>query len=380
MSLLSHKFILVFSTIAVTSAVQCGDLITSDTVLNSDRNCDCSTLDIGSALAVVGPAKLDLNGHTVSCTDMQSFCISILGQGATIQNGKVMNCSGGVGNFGGFGNTLIKNITATSTDVAFYLSQSDNNRLIDVVAQDNNFAGILVYGNNNLVKNSYSARQLYEGISFAGSNNKAISKTIEDSLEYTCMGVSPIDDLGFRIGVGNVFQGNTVRRCYGYGVYLFASNSKVVDNQFYNTGATSISTQFNNNKITGNFVSGSSEDGIGVFASENTHVANNLIVDAVLDGIDLQPTSSACSVKDNTVTRCGKEGIQVRGDEHIIARNKVSDCLTGIDVIFSADKNRLINNHASGSTLFDLSDASANCGSNVWKGNEGKGNIPCTTS
>jgi parallel beta-helix repeat protein len=183
------------------------------------------------------------------------------------------------------------------------------------------------------------------------------------------MGTAPIDDVSSGTPDRNVFKDNTIRRCNGFGVYVYANNSTVADNKFYFTAGTSIFASFEGNTITGNFITGSGNDGIGLTSGERVVVAGNLIVNSAKDGIDLQPESIRRTVKDNTVNKCGSEGLQVRGDFHIITGNKITKCSTGIEVIVGADNNRLTNNKVSGSTLFDLSDLSANCGSNIWNGN-----------
>jgi parallel beta-helix repeat protein len=62
-------------------------------------------------------------------------------------------------------------VTAHATNIGFYLSESDNNMILSVTAKDNADAGIIVIGNNNLVKDSYARRQQFEGIAFSGDNS-----------------------------------------------------------------------------------------------------------------------------------------------------------------------------------------------------------------
>ena len=78
-------------------AVKCGDTITKNTVLTANLPCKVSP-----ALIVEGPATLDLNGYTFSCTnDEYSQGIAIYGKGATIKNGIVSGCTFGINNPGG---------------------------------------------------------------------------------------------------------------------------------------------------------------------------------------------------------------------------------------------------------------------------------------
>ena len=104
--------------------VQCGSVISDNVKLLEDLECDCK-LGPGStfaALTVVGPAVLDLNGNTVSCTDNSwdtsqtdlSSVISVMGRGGAILNGVVST-----GNFGivlqGDGHHLVEGVTITKT-------------------------------------------------------------------------------------------------------------------------------------------------------------------------------------------------------------------------------------------------------------------------
>ena len=81
----------------------------------------------------------------------------------------------------------------------------------------------------------------------------------------------------------------------------------------------------------------------------------------------------------NTIRRCKAAGLIIMGaKDNTVDGNTVTSCRAGFKANPAAKRNSLLNNRASNSTVFDLIDLSANCGSNVWKGNTGKGNIACT--
>lgn len=360
-------------------AVECGDTVTNSTVLNSDLICTCVN-DL-SVLIVEGPAALDLNGHTVSCSNSDhqgTYCLRIRGNGATIKNGVVSSCHIGVGGFKEINGTLIKDTNATdNTGYGFFIN-GDNNRLIQATARDNFDVGIWFEGNNNQVRDSYVTGSLKAtGFFQWGVNNKVISNTIED-VGYNCIEMYN--------GVGNVIWNNTVRRCGGHGAVVDANSYSLVDNKFYSTGRASIyangwgiNDRNTATRITGNQIINSSGDGIVVAYEDKAVVASNVIVNSAGNGIVLHSPNSRCRVRSNTIRKCGMAGLRVRGaDGNNVTANKISFCTRGINVGLGSNHNRLINNRASNNTLFDLSDLSANCGSNVWKGNDGKGNIPCT--
>ena len=370
------------------SAVKCGDTIKKKTVLKKDLTCNCpgssSDYEYGfAALTVEGPATLDLNGHTVSCSagvgDL-SFCIQINGTGAKIQNGTVSKCYVGVGG-SSFQGALIKDIIAKETAGGFGLfDDSKDNTLLDVTSQDSEIVGIFVGGgDNNRVNGSYVANSLINGIFINGTNNKVISTTVEDVF-FSCVYL----EVG---GARNVIQKNTFRRCGYTGILTYATQSIVAGNKFFSTGAASIYAVSNGDKITGNRITGSGADGIVLDGGKMVVVARNVIVNSSGDGISISSffiQNKRCRVQDNTVKKCGEVGIRIEGDFHNITGNKITSCKAGIEASVGADKNRLIKNNVTQSTgkfdLIDLSGStSSRCGTNVWMGNIGKGNFPCTT-
>ena len=439
--------VLLALTFVTTSAVKCGDSITSKTTLTANLACDClkSKADArGRALlTVVGPATLDLNGHTVSCaTKLLSFtwCVAIVGDGATVQNGTVTGCGFGVAsrydddegcgiitgavikdiiakanklsgiNLCGDDNRLVR-VTATNSSHDGISLGGSNNRLLFVTANYNNGRGVNVYGdnntllhltvkgngddgilmvgNNNRVEDSYASGH-HNGvdITIIGNNSKAISNTVEDNrYGESCMrGQPPYTEEGESgKGGNNVFRNNTVRRCGLNGLVVVGSKVTIADNKFYSTSSfhapssASISAACNDSTITGNRITGSGADGIYLSWGRNMVVARNVIVNSARNGIILKSASVRSLVRGNIVRKCGTAGLLIRGSgNNNITENKITSCRTGIKADVGANRNRLINNRAWNSTLFDLSDLSANCGSNVWKGNTGKGNIPCT--
>jgi parallel beta-helix repeat protein len=99
-------------------------------------------------------------------------------------------------------------------------------------------------------------------------------------------------------------------------------------------------------------------------------VHGNVVVESARDGIILESSSADCRVKGNTIRKCGRAGVLIRGTyDNNVTANEIALCWTGIKAGVAANHNRLIKNRALNNTLFDL-----NCGSNVWKDNARKGN------
>ena len=356
------------------SDVKCGDTISKNAILTANLPCKVSP-----ALIVKGPATLDLNGHTVSCTnDEYSQGIAINGKGATIKNGIVSGCTYGIQNAGAakVGSVLIKDIIAIGNDVNSIDLYGNNNKIHNAtvtVTATNYSYGITVYGDSNQVKDCYLSRS---GIYLDGRNNAAISNIVED-MDNTCLRSD---------GGGSVIKDNTFRRCGWNGVDVGASNSSIVGNKFYSVAASSIysslsfyDTYFTSTRIAGNRIYKSGVDGITLWKVRNADVGSNVIVGSGENGISFVPLTRRCTVRNNTVRKCGMAGLRIRGaDGNNFIDNKISFCRRGINAGVGSNRNRIINNRASNNTLFDLSDLSADCGSNVWKGNTGKGNLACT--
>jgi len=104
--------------------IRCGDFVRNDVVLLEDLVCDCqrgpdSTF---SAITVVGPAILDLNGRTVSCTDGSweptetdlSSIIRVEGRAGGVTNGVVSTGNFGIV-LGGSGHHFIGEVSVQKT-------------------------------------------------------------------------------------------------------------------------------------------------------------------------------------------------------------------------------------------------------------------------
>ena len=104
--------------------VECGDILEENVLLLEDLECDCqrgpgSTF---AALTLIGPAILDLNGNTVSCTDNSwdttqtdlSSVISVVGRGGVVFNGSVSKANFGIV-LQGFGHHTVEGVVVFDT-------------------------------------------------------------------------------------------------------------------------------------------------------------------------------------------------------------------------------------------------------------------------
>jgi parallel beta-helix repeat protein len=187
--------------------IACGDILGPGGSFVLDSNvgpCPAPT----AALTVIGPAQLDLNGFTVSCVD--SFQgpdgIVVGGNGATVVNGTVTNCFGGV-IVAGSGGHRIRGLTADANGGGFKI-QSSNNRFQNNVVHNHRAAGFLIYGAGTQVRfNILTNNQ-------ANSNGLGIYLTTDAHFTVvfrnTAIGNSPTDLRDDNPGCdGNIWLGNT---------------------------------------------------------------------------------------------------------------------------------------------------------------------------
>ncbi len=135
-------------------------------------------------LTIIGPASLNLKGHTVS-GDGSNDGILIKGKGARVINGTVTNFYRGLV-ISGEGQHQISHMTATNNnDVGFHV-ESDYNRLIGNIS-NRNWEGFVVEGNKNRFIENKAISNDREGFEIRGNNNKLFSNKSDanksDSIE-----------------------------------------------------------------------------------------------------------------------------------------------------------------------------------------------------
>ncbi|MEV3984512.1 right-handed parallel beta-helix repeat-containing protein [Nonomuraea sp. NPDC049758] len=90
---------------ATTSAVACGDVLTTSTTLTADLTCPGGALTIGA-----DNVDLDLNGHTITGSGTGNGLMVAGRTGTTLRNGTITGFTYGI--YGGYGGTVL-----TATDV-----------------------------------------------------------------------------------------------------------------------------------------------------------------------------------------------------------------------------------------------------------------------
>ena len=135
---------------ALATHVQCGDVITQDTTLDSDLvNCPGDGVVIGA-----GGITLDLSGHTVDGTgagDGQTGVYDEGHDGVTVEGGRIQEFYSAVYLDDADANA-IRSVSVTDTGAAIYLEHADGNVIErNVVTSSGNGVYIYPAGNDNVI-------------------------------------------------------------------------------------------------------------------------------------------------------------------------------------------------------------------------------------
>lgn len=323
---------------AFASHVACGQVITQDTVLDSDIGpCPNNGIVIGA-----DNIMLNLNGHRVFGTPEPGDGAGILlheRTGVRVRNGTVTNFDGGVVIEGGSANKV------------FLMTVQDN-----IGSSGSSTVDDTLYG---------------DGIAITGSRDNEIrhNRAIHNG---------PFDGIGLFLPDsdhpnpvtgrtrGNIIVGNTVldnNICRQSTVRLICDNDGI-----------RLEPGVHRNVVEDNVVKGSALDGIAMFFQSSRNVVRNNVVEA--NGF-------------HAATHRKGDGIRVfaQADFTRIRQNRVvGNAANGI--IVGSKSNEIIANVAlrnsvlpSTAPTFDLRDTNPNCDANVWSANQfGTADPPCTTA
>ena len=181
----------------LTTSVVTSDAATSRNLVVTDDVLNCS----GTAVTVVGPESLDLNGHTVSCDGSAgSIGIMLSGEGATVKNGTVTNCETGI-YAGDDGMHTIRDMLAVdnigSKEILLnggIVVDSDNNTLRNVTVTGNNPVGMVLYGNGNEVRDCDVSENLHSGLAILSNSNEVSDCVVNDNNYVNLSMVSVIEN------------------------------------------------------------------------------------------------------------------------------------------------------------------------------------------
>ncbi len=223
------------------------------------------------------------------------------------------------------------NITVQGKDLSYAsggieLWETDNSSLSNNTASNNNWAGIIIVGSNNTVKDNLASNNHYGIVIYNFDGIVSVNNIIENNTAKN--------------NTVEFYQGEGASPC---GIRLSASDNII-----------------RGNRISGNFIGiavGSGPDG-------NILVNNNVNCNYVADNIYgvVLINSSYIVVENNTVTNNSRYGIYLEMSTHNNITNNVinnnNEC--GIELRYSSSNNPIYNNY------FDNPNNANDDGNNIW--------------
>lgn len=312
-----------FGVLPAGAEVRCGDTIgpDQDVVLQAALVCD----DVETALVVVGPTTLNLNGFSVQCADRNedgrapSAGIAVRGSGAQVRNGLVSGCGVGV-KVAGSGNHTVR-------DVPVLFSGSD---------------GVRVESDRNLITNTFAL--------FGGESGYAV----EGQLNVLSSNGATGNPLGFVVGERNVLERNLAIDSELIGFVVAGTGSALVENRALR-GPIGFAVLGQSNRLIGNR---GENAGTGVFLEERA--ARNLLVGNAMSG------------------SLGT-GFAVAGDRNRLVRSRAErNGANGIQLVATASGTVITASVSQDNGDADLVDGTSGCGTNRWRNNTfGSSNDRC---
>jgi hypothetical protein len=284
--------------------IQCGDTIGPGERVKLTE--DIGPCTDSPAITVVGPAVLNLNGHTVA-GDGDIDGIVLEGKKATVMNGTVIGCYNAVVVMGE-GRHKIKRIKAEDNIDQAFVVYSDNNKFLWNKADMNGDDGFYVEGNAN----RFILNKIYdnddEGLEIEGDNNRVVANrargNYSDSYEIGGDANRLIFNKatfggreGFEIeGSQNIVKHNRASDNGGNGFQVEGSEILLMRNRSINNGKSGIMVDDDafDNTIKKNRVKGSGRSGILVekYAAGNV-ITRNVVKGNGLNGAEVQSQEEA---------------------------------------------------------------------------------------
>lgn len=319
--------------------LECGDTLTTDTVLDRDlRDCPSNGIVIGA-----DGITLDLNGHTISgdgklfqrCPRHQICDVGIVNDhhsGVTIRGGSIRGFGLGVGVF----------------DVR-------NNRLVELNSSRHQFFGFVIAGSSRTVIRDSS------GFDNPRPDGDGLGVFMSRDLRIVHNSFRRNGQLGIHIegSTKNLVKGNLLSRNGDMGIFLEADGNQVRGNRSVRDGTGIIVGPGSRNVIAGNRISSGGE-GIAIEKGRGNVVVRNVVAHMRWSGIRLgigAPTigSTKTLVRRNLVVSAGKDGFLVAKNDRssLLARNTARRSGDdGFDI--NSSSARLFGNRALGSADFGI--------------------------
>jgi parallel beta-helix repeat protein len=283
---------------AAATHVQCGDVITQGTTLDSDLvNCPGDGLVIGAA-----GITLDLAGHTIDGTGPGAGGHGVRNVGAdnvVVVNGRIQQFQFGVSILLSDANFLT-GLTLTDSGSGVYLEEASLTRILDNDIRSSG-AGVTLFrkGNFNVIR----------GNSLSGNGTAVF-----------VVGFSPSERPEQTEIADNDVFGNSTGIFVGVSLHTKVRGNRVVDNAEDGIfeGSAGLS------RIEGNIASRNGFSGIAIFNSDEAVVTGNRTWDNGRDGVLVGTSARRATIRDNFSNGNGDDGIDVDAAGTTVARNKAN--------------------------------------------------------
>ena len=184
-SIASLSALLLLASNTPAPAQVCGDTIGPNETVTLTADIGPCTDSVSAALTIIGPAKVDLNGHQIQCDSTSpSNGVDVLGSGAYVSGGSIRGCDAYSLRVGGTGKHSVTSIAikggVDSGKGVEVLTGSDLNRLTDIVVT-NSGTGFHIFGNKGKLSGLTASSSDDEGIILEGSSNKVTRMTAVNS-------------------------------------------------------------------------------------------------------------------------------------------------------------------------------------------------------
>lgn len=271
----------------------------------------CAT---GAAIVIVrGPAELDLNGFSITCTANAAaprVGILLLGAGAEVRNGAIVGCDNGLV-AAGTGRHLIDAVAVRDGLRDGIVLASDANRVRGAVVSFQDGAGIVLRGRDNVVRDS------------AATGNR----------------------VGFRVARRGTLLRNVATANERDGFLVDGTGVQLVDNRAVG-----------------------SRLGFVVAGAEGRLVRNEARENVI--GIFVDDRARENALVANVATRNIAAGIVAAGTRNRLVLNRAADNVThGLRVTTAASALAISGTVARRNGALDLTDDTPGCGGNRWRNN-----------
>jgi parallel beta-helix repeat protein len=298
---------------ALATHVQCGDVITQDTTLDSDLvNCPGDGVVIGA-----GGITLDLSGHTIDGTGVGDGGTGVDDEGhdgVTVGGGRIQEFFSAVYLDDADAN-VVRDLSVTDTGQAIYLEHADGNVIErNVVTSSGNGVYIYLTGNDNVISaNSFSGGG--GGITLVGSTDAVDGTRLlaRTRVEGNRLVGNDVGFLSFFAAATQV-QGNRVSGNTEGGILESGFQAAIVSNTVAGNGF-GMSIAGYDNRVSRNRVTGNGTDGIKVQGGTNTGrivLEGNVASGNGDDGIDVDVVRT--TITRNTANDNGDYGIEAVPD------------------------------------------------------------------